>query len=777
MRSAELPPLLLSRGSALRLLLIEDSASDADLITALLEDELASAELDCATSLQQAMLHLETASYDVILADLSLPDAEGLAVVRAVHDAYPATTLVVLTGRADGDLALQSLAEGAQDYLVKGREDGARIATALLHAVQRQRAEQEAQRYLQLARGLLDALEAPTCAVGADSSLVAVNAAWHGYMADNGGLSLECSEGSNYLATCDRVATDSPDAFDARAVADGLRAVLSGRAPRFQHEYRCVSPDATRWLSVRVSPAEVDGGAGAVVSHIDVSAMHQVQDLLSHQALHDALTGLPNRLLLADRLEQALADGERRGTTVAAAFVDLDHFKRVNDSLGHQAGDDLLAMVAHRLSASFRGSETVSRFSGDEFVVLWRDVAHPQSVHELSTRLLALFREPFQLADTAVTVSASVGVAVSDSLATSESLLQAADAAMYEAKRLGRGRYRAFSDDLRRGAANRMAVEVGLRAAIENHELVLHYQPVINLADGQPVGVEALVRWQHPTQGLLPPGHFIPVAESSGLIEPLGVWVLRQACRDAAAFRGPDAALDMAVNLSVRQLTQPDLLAHVVEALSSSGLAPERLLLEVTESAVMEDEQAAAMALRALADIGVRMAIDDFGTGYSSLLYLRRYPISALKIDRAFVAGIGTSSDDEAICSSVVSLAHAVGATSIAEGVETERQYAALRAFGCQQAQGFLWSPGVSVETLPEVLAGVRQVPVAAPGRRRLRVGDRLEPMVAARIDGLHKAGASLHTIAAAMNREAAPNPLGGRWTANAIAHHLSRPD
>jgi diguanylate cyclase (GGDEF)-like protein len=766
----------LDRESHLNLLLIEDSSSDSELIRALLEEELPQAKVDVAWNLEDALVRLSRGRYDATLADLSLPDAEGVAVVRAVRSAHPDTALLVLTGRADGELDLWSLAEGAQDYLVKGADDGPRLATALLHALQRQRAEQEAHQYLQLARGLLDALEAPTCMVDADSSIVAVNEAWRVFTLSNGGDPEACGEGNSYLSACAGVTldTDPTDIASATEVATALRSVLTGALSRFQYEYSCHAPDQERWFSVRIAHAEIDGAHGAVISHVDVTAMHQVQLALSHQALHDDLTGLPNRLLLLDRLNQALSDCERRGCEVAVVFIDLDHFKRINDSLGHHTGDDLLVQVAHRLGQHMRGADTLSRYSGDEFVVVCRDLASVAEATILSQRFADVMKEPFLLGTTSVNISASLGLAVGRSQQSAENLLLAADAAMYDAKRRGRGRVRVFSDELRRGAEERMVTEVGLRGALTRGELVLHYQPVIDLETGRATAVEALVRWQHPERGLVGPDDFIPVAEASGLVVSLDRWVLAQACSDATAFEGAAAGLDVAVNLSVRQLTQPDVVSHVQEAIATSGLPPERLVLEVTESAVMEDEDAAALALLRLSHLGVRIAIDDFGTGYSSLLYLRRYPVSTLKLDRAFVSGISVSRDDEAICSSVVSLAHAVGATSIAEGVETTEQYAALRDFGCQQAQGFLWSPAVPVAELADVLLACRDVRIPPRNCRTPVVPARLVPAVAAHIANLHRAGASLSTIAASLNRVRTRNPEGPRWTAGAVARHIS---
>jgi diguanylate cyclase (GGDEF)-like protein len=762
----------LDHDSAIRLLIIEDSTSDSELVLSLLEDELPHAVVEVAANLRDALARLEQAPYDLVLADLSLPDADGLAVVHAVRAAHPETALLVLTGRGDGQLALWALAEGAQDYLVKGEHDGPRLATALLHALQRQRSEQQAHSYLQLARGLLDALEAPTCAVGPDGVIIAVNNAWLSFTAGPDSSLTKWDVGADYLCRCDDVVAAGGELAPTIATfAEGLRNVLAKRVDRYQHEYPRPGATEDRWFSIRVSPAEFGGGRGAVISHVDVTDMHRVQLALTHQALHDSLTGLPNRLLLADRLQQACADARRHGRQVGVAFLDLDHFKRINDSLGHAAGDALLLQVAGRLAGIMRDGDTLSRYSGDEFVIVWRDLADAENVASLGARLSEVLAPPFDLGATSVNLSASVGVAVGDA-ASADDLLMEADAAMYDAKRHGGGRLRVFTGELRQGVEDLMRTEVELRGALNRSELVLQYQPVIDLDSARPVAVEALARWQHPERGLLLPDCFIPVAESSGLIVPLGRWAVDQACRDAVAFIGAAQGLDVAVNLSVRQLTQPDVVEHVRDALQRSGLDPKRLMLEVTESVFMQDADAAALALNGLAQLGVRIAIDDFGTGYSSLLYLRRYPISALKLDRVFVSGIGVSLNDEAICRSVVNLAHAVGATSIGEGVETVEQFAALRALGCQQAQGFLWSPAVSADVLAEVLAGCAQLDLPMPGRSRRRklTPPAVGPGVVERVEALRAKGASEHSIAAALNQAGAAMADGARWTGASIS-------
>ncbi len=760
--------------TALRLLLIEDSGPDSALVVATLEQDLPQAAVVVASTLEDALRLLGLGHFDAVLADLSLPDAEGLSVVHDVRAAYPEIALLVLTGRGDKRLALWALAQGAQEYLVKGEGNAAYLATALLHGLQRQRSERDARRYLLLARGLLDALEQPTCAVGLDGVIVAVNEAWRDFTSLNGGQIGSWAEGSNYLTVCDNVGPDDPAAADAVATAMGLRSVLADPTGRYQHDYPCHTMDEDRWFSVRIAPAEIEGAHGAVISHFDITAMHGLVETLSHQALHDSLTGLPNRSLLIDRLTQALVDAGRRRREVGVAFLDLDHFKRINDSMGHSAGDSILIQVTDRLSSVLRATDTLSRISGDEFVLVWRDLVGTEDVALLSQRLMEVFSEPFDVAGQSVEISASVGVAIGGCANTCEELLQAADTAMYAAKSQGRNRVRVFNDELRVSLQQRTATEAGLSVALSEGQLVLHYQPVIDLTTGGPVAVEALVRWQHPQEGLLGPNDFIPIAESSGLVVPLGAWALKQACTDMVGLGELTAGLDVAVNVSTRQLTEPSLLAHVQTALDVSGLEPKRLVLEVTESGVVDDDLAAAAALDALSSLGVRISIDDFGTGYSSLLYVRRYPISALKVDRAFVSGLGVSADDEAICGSVIDLAHALGATSIGEGVETLDQYAALRELGCQQGQGYLWSPGVPVEALPSALARCREVPVPFAEGPRPRRGRRLQSEVSTRIASMHRNGESPQVIAMSLNNASLRNPRGKRWTAGDVTRHLA---
>jgi diguanylate cyclase (GGDEF)-like protein/PAS domain S-box-containing protein len=440
-----------------------------------------------------------------------------------------------------------------------------------------------------------------------------------------------------------------------------------------------------------------DGGPEyySAVLH-DIRERKAFEHRLAHQATHDPLTGLPNRTLLLDRLEMALARARRHHRRIAVLFLDLDHFKVVNDSLGHGLGDRLLVAIAGRLRATLRPDDTVARFGGDEFVVLCEDLAGRADAVAVAERLLAELAGPFTVDGAEVFVGASVGIAFPDHPdADPETLIRDADAAMYQAKDRGRGRWVVFDNAMRASAVDRLDIGNALRRALERRELRVHYQPVVDLGAGRVAGVEALVRWEHPERGLLLPGEFIAVAEETGLIVPIGAWVLDQACRQIQrwhADRPGRPPLRVAVNLSGRQLGHPGLVEDVSAALADTGIDPALVELEITESVLMDDVETSEETLRRLKALGVRIVVDDFGTGYSSLSYLRRFPVDQLKVDRSFVAGLGTDPGDSAIVAAIVTLAHTLGLTAVAEGVETAAQLAELRRLGCARAQGYLFA-------------------------------------------------------------------------------------
>jgi diguanylate cyclase (GGDEF)-like protein/PAS domain S-box-containing protein len=460
-------------------------------------------------------------------------------------------------------------------------------------------------------------------------------------------------------------------------------------------------------------PMAIDDQLSALMANVTTQLGRVVErelaaSLLTHQALHDPLTGLPNRTLFADRLSQALVRLHRQPSTVAVLFVDVDNFKVINDSLGHDQGDEILMQMARRLTGAVRPGDTVARFGGDEFVILCEEIHAEGEAVRIGERIRELAGAPMVVSGRDHFVTVSTGIALTSAAQTVPAdLLRDADAAMYQAKAAGRARSTVFADSMRTRALHRLDTEIALRRAIAEGELRLYYQPIVNLTTGRTDAVEALVRWQHPTQGIIPPAEFIPIAEETGLIIPLGEWVLGEACRQANGWRRTYPQLShmtMSVNLSGRQIAQPDLTDVVAHVLADSGLAPSGLVLEITESVLMGDAESAIVVLRRLKDLGVSLSVDDFGTGYSSLSYLKKFPVDVLKIDKSFVDGLGTEGEDTAIVRATINLAHSLGLSTVAEGTETPTQLKALTELGCDKAQGFLFSRPQPAESITESL-------------------------------------------------------------------------
>lgn len=470
------------------------------------------------------------------------------------------------------------------------------------------------------------------------------------------------------------------------------------------------------WLSITAVPGP-DGQAARYVSVFnDITELRRKDDRIQHLAFHDSLTGLANRALFLDRLEQGIGLAHREGGRLAVMFIDLDRFKQINDSLGHDIGDELLKHSATRLAACLRETDTVARIGGDEFVVMLRNGGGSGDLATLAEKIIAALGRPLRLGERDIQIGASVGIACypfdGDDVVA---LMKHADAAMYAAKSAGRGTYRFFQPALTEKAVQRLTLEMELRTAIERNELELHYQPKVRLGDDRPCGLEALVRWRHPSHGLVPPGEFIPVAEESGIIDRLGDWVLAEACRQIAAWQAAGAAvLPVAVNISARQLQTGNLEDRLGELCASHGIEPRLLEMELTESSVMANPEYAAGLCRRLRERGVRIAMDDFGTGYSSLAYLLRLPIDTLKIDRSFVMNVDRGGSEAQIVRTILALAASLSLEIVAEGIETREQAAFLRACGCPLGQGYFYSrplPAAAIaawlqDRLPEHGAG-----------------------------------------------------------------------
>jgi diguanylate cyclase (GGDEF)-like protein/PAS domain S-box-containing protein len=508
----------------------------------------------------------------------------------------------------------------------------------------------------------------------------------------------------------------------ASPVLQPLAQALEGRPVRDRE----VSTDAAgvrRDYVVNAQPVQARGGGrlGAVVALHDVTERRRAEEQLARQAVSDPLTDLPNRLLLRDRLDHALGAASRGHRLPALLFIDLDGFKAVNDSAGHDAGDEVLVAVAGRLRAALRPGDTLARLGGDEFAILLEESDADEAIR-LAQRLLPLVAEHLTLRGLDLVVTASVGVAVPEegTRSTSGDLLRNADLAMYAAKESGKGQVRIYEPSMHASVIARTSLERGLRQALAEGELVLHYQPVVSFGSGRAVEVEALVRWESPERGLVPPLDFIPLAEATGLIVPIGAWVLEEGCRQLAAWDADPASglagLALAVNVSPRQLQDPGLLAEVHAALEQHGLGPERLTIEITESA-LGDGAPTLRLLQALKDLGVRLSLDDFGTGYSSLARLRHFPVDTVKIDRSFVQEI-EAGRQAPLVSATLALAGALGLSNVAEGVETEEQERFLREQGCDSAQGFRYSRPLPAAELPGVVRGIRLAPATRPLRR-----------------------------------------------------------
>ncbi len=423
------------------------------------------------------------------------------------------------------------------------------------------------------------------------------------------------------------------------------------------------------------------------------------EEELSFLATHDSLTGLPNRTLILDRVEQMLARSRRSQTPVAALFIDLDNFKSINDTLGHGVGDELLQAVAARLDGAIRGADALGRLGGDEFVVISDELSLAVGPELIAERLLDALKQPFKLGadtETRVSVTASIGIAAGDHT-SAEELLRNADIAMYRAKWDGKNRHVVFETDMQDTIQNRMELEMDLREALENNEFFLAYQPTINLSDMSPTGVEALIRWEHPTRGIVQPDDFIPLLEETGLIVEVGKWVLDEACSQVAAWRAAGYPIGMAVNVSGRQLDTDQLIADIEGALSHSDLDPEALTIEITETTLMRNIEETARRLTAIKQLGVRIAIDDFGTGYSSLAHLQRFPVDALKIDRSFISGLKHNQEGETLIHTLVQLGKALSIETFAEGIEQQQELSLLREEDCDSGQGFLFARPLDV--------------------------------------------------------------------------------
>jgi diguanylate cyclase (GGDEF)-like protein/PAS domain S-box-containing protein len=684
------------------LLLIEDNLGDARLLREMFNEQGAhKTKLTHVASMREAEAYLTQGGVDIILLDLGLPDAHGLEAVRRARAAAPHVPLVVLTGLDDESLATQALQEGAQDYLIKGQIETRGLLRALRYAIERKTMEEALFEEKERAEVTLNSIGDAVVCTDIAGNITFVNVVAE-VMLGWPGQEVAGRPMAEIFRILDAT-TREPTVTPVEMVVGQNRSVhLPSNCILIRHDGFEIPIDDC------VSPIHDRGGriTGAVFVFRDASAARAIALQMAHSAQHDFLTGLPNRMLLNDRVDQAIALAPRHMKKVAVLFLDLDGFKHINDSLGHPTGDKLLQSVAQRLVDCVRTSDTVSRQGGDEFVVLLSEVNQPDDVVVTAKRMLEAVATFHSIDHHDLHVSTSIGVSFyPDDGLDAETLIKNADTAMYQAKENGRQTYRFFKQEMNVRAVERQFIEESLRRALERQEFALHYQPKIDLRTGEITGAEALIRWTHSVRGPISPARFIPVAEDCGLIRPIGQWVLREACKQARTW--VDAGLPlatMAVNISAMEFRDDNFLDGVFAVLEDSGLNPRSLELELTESVLMKHSGSTEAILKALRASGVRLAIDDFGTGYSSLSYLGKFPIGTLKIDQSFVRQITTTPNETDIVAAVISMGRSLKLRVIAEGVETPEELRFLRAHHCDEAQGFYFSRPVEPQQFARLL-------------------------------------------------------------------------
>ncbi|MHB8494786.1 MAG: putative bifunctional diguanylate cyclase/phosphodiesterase [Casimicrobiaceae bacterium] len=640
-------------------------------------------------TLADGVARLGDGGIDAILLDPALPDSQGIDSFDEIFLAARDVPILVLTTREGEEVGRQAVQRGAKERVLKEHIGRHSLRLMLRHMQERAAVDDALFSERQRAQVTLNSI-------------------------GDGVISIDNEGRVTYLnPVAERMTGWSRDEAHGRMLSEVFRivdgetreparnpmqlAVRQDRTVSLPRNSVLIQRDGIEFpIEDSIAPIHEPCGqvAGAVMVFRDVSKARQLEVELSHLARHDLLTGLPNRMLLNDRLDQAIALARRYGRRVAVLFLDLDGFKHINDSLGHAIGDRLLQKTGKRLTAAVRASDTVSRQGGDEFVVVLSEVEHAQNAARQAEKIHAALAKPHAIAGHDLHVSASIGISVfPDDGQDAEALIKCADTAMYHAKENGRNTYEFFRPEMNVRAVARQSLEAHLRRALERHEFVLHYQSKTNLKTGAITGAEALIRWRHPERGLLAPAQFMPVAEDCGLIVPIGQWVLREACRQARAWQQAGLPpMPVAVNICALEFRHGDFLADIRTILTESRLEPRYLELELTESVVMHDVESVAAILRALKSMGVLLAIDDFGTGYSSLSYLRQFPIDTLKIDQSFVRNMTTDPVDAAIVSSVIGLAKALGQRVVAEGVESREQLALLKTRLCDEGQGYYFA-------------------------------------------------------------------------------------
>ncbi len=684
------------------LLLIENDAADAKLILNALDDPGSRLfEVEWVGQLSEGLGLVGKGGIGLVVLDLDLPDSHGLRTFDKLFAAAPDIPIVVYTRLSETSLASEAVKRGAYDYLLKDHLDKYTLTRALRHMISHKKVENVLLNENQLAHVTLNAIGDAVISTDLAGRVTFLNP-----IAET--MTGWCREEA--LGRPLREVLVILDGTTRQPIPNPLELAVQRNAPvslnansilirRNGTEFQ-IEDSAT---PIRDRQGKVGGG---VIVFRDVSAAHAASLKMAYLAQHDYLTGLPNRMLLADRINQAVAAARRNKEQLAVLFLDLDRFKVINDSAGHFAGDQLLQSVAQRLVACGRQSDTVSRQGGDEFVILLPRISRAEDAALSAQKILSALAAPHAIAGSDIYIQASIGISTYPTDGQdAEALMKSADRAMYSAKDNGRNNYEFCRPELNARAAERQSLERELRCAVDRHEFVLHYQPKIDLQTGEIIGVEALVRWVRPGQGLVAPARFMPLAEECGLIVPIGQWVLGEACAQLNAWRQEGIPpLSISVNVSAAEFRAPHFVAAIGAVLRESGIQPRLLELDLNENLLMNPADFTMKALRELRELGVQLALDDFGTGFSSLSYLKNLPIDALKIDRSFIREINSGTKYAAMTTAVIDLAKSLRQRVVAEGVETREQRNFLRIQGCSEAQGYYFSRPLAAQPCAKLL-------------------------------------------------------------------------
>jgi diguanylate cyclase (GGDEF)-like protein/PAS domain S-box-containing protein len=686
-----------------RVLIITGDDGDAKaLVDVLAKDRFGSFETERVTQLSDGLRRIGKNDIDAIMVDLSLPDSRGIDTFDKLFAAAPHTPILMLSRVEDEMLATEAVQHGAQGYLSRDHFGSYLVSQSLRHVIRSKTVEETF--FIEKARAEITLNSISDAVIGTDMQ---GNVDYLNLAAEKmTGWTRDEARGQP-IGEVMQIVNDESRESERNPVEAVLRRNkqmgLAAGTVLVRRDGREVAIEDSA-APIRDSKGRI---TGAVIVFHDITTAQAMALKMAYLAQHDYLTNLPNRVLLNDRIAQAIALAKRRGTQFALLFLDLDNFKHINDSLGHAIGDKLLQSVAQGLCACVRGSDTVSRQGGDEFVVLVTEGLHAEDATLTADKILAALSVAHYIDDHELHVTTSIGISVyPDDGGDAETLIKNADAAMYHAKELGRNNYQFFKSEMNDKAVERLLIEANLRRALARQQFVLHYQPKVNLDNGTITGCEALLRWIHPEWGMVLPERFVAIAESCGLIVPIGRWVLREACLQAKRWEAAGLKLgSIAVNISALEFRREGFVAGVRAILNETGLDPCSLQLEITESMLMNDAGSAASILKQLKALGVQLAVDDFGTGYSSLSYLTQFPIDVLKIDQSFMQDIGSTKNSGIIVAAVIAMGNSLKQRVVAEGVEQHGQLAFLRARHCEEGQGYLFSRPLAAMPFARLLA------------------------------------------------------------------------